>query len=372
MRRAALFTTNFVPYSQTFIYDEVISHERYEVDVFAQNRKNADSFPYERVFTPPNAIAKFFHKNRAYWPGFNSYFREHSYNVMHSHFGFGSVYAIKYKKKFNLPWVTTFHGNDVSVLIGKQRYYPKQWRYVRRSKEIFGHADKLLAVSIEMKMLLEEISGRREEDVVLYRLGVDLDRFRPSESKENKRTEICFVGRFTEKKGHIYVLKALRKVMEQGFDFNITFVGEGSLKPRCKLFVKEHNMEDHVHFAGVLSHQEVADRLAHSDFTLVPSVVAHDHDREGSPMVVKESSASGVPVIGTYHAGISETIEDEKTGFLVPERHVDALADRIITLIENPSLAKEMGKNARQKMEEEFDLKNQVAYLEEIYDSVAR
>jgi colanic acid/amylovoran biosynthesis glycosyltransferase len=104
---------------------------------------------------------------------------------------------------------------------------------------------------------------------------------------------------------------------------------------------------------------------------LVPSVVARNQDREGSPTVAKEASACGVPVIGTYHAGIPEIIEDGKTGLLVPERHVEALAEALTRLLDDPDLRSDMGRAGRAKMEREFRLEDRVAALEDHYDAVA-
>jgi glycosyltransferase involved in cell wall biosynthesis len=79
-----------------------------------------------------------------------------------------------------------------------------------------------------------------------------------------------------------------------------------------------------------------------------------------------------VPVIGTYHAGIPETVDDGKTGFLVPERNVPALTDRLIALLSNDDLREAFGRAAREKMEREFDLFEQVGSLERHYDQVLR
>jgi hypothetical protein len=76
----------------------------------------------------------------------------------------------------------------------------------------------------------------------------------------------------------------------------------------------------------VLASRAVSEQLRRSDVLLAPSVTGHDGNREGSPMTVKEGSASQVVPVSTYHAGIPEIVEDGATGFLVNERDVDGLA----------------------------------------------
>jgi len=371
IKKVALFSTSFVPYSQTFIYDEITNHKRYEVDVFTKQYTNKELFPFPRVFETGNAFNQLFYLNRAFWPGFDRQFKKQPYDIIHAHFGTGAVYALHYKKKFKIPLITTFWGNDVSALIGSQKSEIRRRRYVQRSKEIFEQSDKILAVSIEMAEILKDLSGR--EDIAVWRHGVDLNRFYAkseySYSPENP-LKLLLIGRFTQKKGHIYALRAIKQLVSLGFNVNLTFIGSGELKDLCINFVKQEHLEKQVQFSGVLTPSQVADKVRESDLVLVPSIVANDHDREGSPTVVKEASACGVPVIGTYHAGISETITDEKTGFLIPERHVVALADRIKRFIDSPDLLEKMGKAARLKMEQEFNVISQVDLLETHYDSI--
>jgi colanic acid/amylovoran biosynthesis glycosyltransferase len=96
--------------------------------------------------------------------------------------------------------------------------------------------------------------------------------------------------------------------------------------------------------------------------------VTADGNRESGLMVVKEASATGVVPIGTYHGGIPEIIEDGRTGFLVPERDVEALAERLGWLVADAELRRRMGEAARAKMEREYDNTQRVAVLEALYD----
>lgn len=367
----ALFSTRFVPYSQTFVHDEVRAHERYDVDVFCKERLNADRFPYpaERIYQPPGWAEKIF-ENVAYWPSFDRQIQRGSYDLVHAHFGTAAVYALPYVWRHDLPFVVTFWGNDVGALVGSQRFKPTRWRYVALAPRIMAAADLMLGVSEELCAWLRQFSGRPDA-VQSYRHGVDLSKFQPT-SVERDVPEVVMVGRFTEKKGHRYALRAVTEALRAGCDLHLSLIGSGELEGDCRTYVRNQGLDEHVTFHGVLSHEETADRLAQADIALVPSVVARNHDREGSPTVVKEAAASGVPVVGTYHAGIPETVDDGETGFLVPERNVPALADRLATLLNDGELRARFGQAARKKMEREFDLFDQVRTLERHYDRVRR
>lgn len=369
-RKIALFSTSFLPYSQTFIYDEIRSHsENYRVEVFCKERLNSDRFPYPHINKPPK-IFEFLYENIAYWPSFKKKIKQENFDLVHAHFGTGAVYTLPYVKKFNLPLVVTLHGYDVSDLMGINKFYPKRWRYNLKASSIFKHANLLLVASEELRAMLIEL-GVPNEKVKVYRLGIDLDRFSYDEpSPKNGPVSFVMVGRFTEKKGHIYALKALKKVLDKGFDAELSFIGSGSLEDELRQFVTENEIDDKVHFRGILTADEVAEELKKSDVLLAPSLVPASYDRESGLIVVKEASASGRPVIGTWHGGIHEIIDDGKTGFLVPERNVPKLADRMIRLIKDPEMRKNFGKAGRDKMEQEYDLKQQVNVLESHYEDL--
>jgi colanic acid/amylovoran biosynthesis glycosyltransferase len=95
--------------------------------------------------------------------------------------------------------------------------------------------------------------------------------------------------------------------------------------------------------------------LAQSHILIAPSVTAADGDEEGIPNTLKEAMAMGLPVISTVHAGIPELVNDGVSGFLVPERDVEALADRLMRLVDQPETWAAMGRAGRRQIEAEFD-----------------
>jgi glycosyltransferase involved in cell wall biosynthesis len=370
-RKIALFSTSFLPYSQTFIYDEIRTHSNsYSIEVFCKERLNPDRFPYSNYHKPSGKLAEVIYENTAYWPKFDRIIRNGNFDLIHAHFGTGAVYALPYIKKYKLPFVVTFHGHDVAALMGTQKYHYSRWRYYFKSKSIFKKADLLLAASEELRALLIEL-GADEQKVKVYHLGIDLNKFEYSEPSPSTDTvSFIMVGRFTPKKGHKYALKALNRVIKEGYKANLSFIGSGELQSELEAFVTKNDLHNHVHFKGVMSPADVAKELQASDVLIAPSVVTFDHDRESGLIVVKEASATGRPVIGTWHGGIHEIIEDNKTGFLVPERNADQLAKQMIELIRCPGKRKDFGLAGRKKMEDEYNLNQQVKKLEQHYESL--
>jgi colanic acid/amylovoran biosynthesis glycosyltransferase len=107
-----------------------------------------------------------------------------------------------------------------------------------------------------------------------------------------------------------------------------------------------------------------------ADAFLLPSKTAPNGNREGTPTVLVEAQATGLPCVTTRHAGIPEMIPEAHHDLVVPEGNVAALADTLCTLATRPvdDLA-EMAKLGRQKVEQDFNLSGEVEKLSGLYIS---
>ena len=105
-------------------------------------------------------------------------------------------------------------------------------------------------------------------------------------------------------------------------------------------------------------------------FRSLPSITASNGDQEGIPVVLMEAQATGLPIISTYHTGIPEVVIDGKSGFLVHEKDVDALAEKLEYLIKHPEIWPEMGRYGRKHVEEKYDIKKLNQQLVKIYQNL--
>jgi glycosyltransferase involved in cell wall biosynthesis len=362
MPRVALFCTNFLPYSQSFVFEEIQNHDRYEVEVFCWRRMFEDRFPYEPVHVAnPAYIAT------TYSPAFHKRIAEGSFDLIHAHFGPGATYALPYARKHALPLVVTFHGYDVPLMQSRDRFLPINVPYAMRAPRLLREMSLGLCASRELREILLDM-GVPEGKLALYHLGIDLGAFSPGE-KDSSRVDVMMVGRFVEKKGFEYGIRAFAQATTTDPSAaHLTIVGSGEREDRLRALVSDLGAGDRVTFAGVLKKEEVADRLRKADILLAPSVVAADGNRESGLIVVKEASACHTVPIGTYHGGIPEIIDDGETGYLVPERDVDTMADRLAQLMADPNLRKQLAHAARNKMERQYNARTQVRHLEALYD----
>ncbi len=164
------------------------------------------------------------------------------------------------------------------------------------------------------------------------------------------------VGRLVEKKGIEYVLRAVRILVDRRREVEYHILGDGPGRDRLVALVAELGLADRVTLHGRQDQAKVREVIEESHALVAASVTAADGDEEGIPNVLKEAMALGLPVVATRHAGIPELIEDDVSGFLVPERDEAVLADALERLARDPGRWAAMGRAGRAKIEMEYDI----------------
>ncbi len=370
----AVLRHSFLPYSETFIHDQLRSHRRYRPVVLARRILHPDRFGGHTVTAIENTraagqLASLVYGLTGRSRAFDSALRHHHARLIHAHFANNGAYAVGFAERHGLPLVVSLHGHDVSVLRSFERYHPESWFYMARLRRLFAHTTLFLAASEELATLIVE-AGAPAQRVIVHRLGIDVEALgrlpRPPQGDDGR--SLMMVGRFVEKKGHEFGLRAAGALRARGYRFSLDLVGEGPLKPQYVELIQELGLTDVVTFHGSLSHAEVLTKMAQAQVLMAPSVVARSGDRESGVMVVKEAGGLGLPVVGTRHGGIPEIIDDERTGLLVPERDAPALTSAVARLLDDGALRSRLGEAARHKMRTEYSLNASVQRLEELYD----
>lgn len=358
----ALFNTRFLPYSQTFVYEEIRHHERYEAEVFCGVRLLEERFPWPLV----NVGGPLYRVTRRS-DAFDARFRARRFTLVHAHFGPGAVYAKPFATRHRLPLVVTFHGYDVPILSSPRRWRPEHLRYALLGPGVLRQMTLGLCASAELMQLLSA-QGVPADRLRVHRLGIDVEAFRPG-ARAPEPAEVLMIGRFIEKKGFEYGLRAFARATREVPRLRLTLIGEGERQPALRDIVRREGIESRVTFTGPLPPDRVAAMLGTTHVLLAPSVVEEaTGNRESGLIVVKEASAAGAVPIGTLHGGIPEIIDDGVTGYLVPERDVDALADRLLRVVRDASHCDRLGRAAREKMLLEYDNRVRVRALETLYD----
>ena len=207
----------------------------------------------------------------------------------------------------------------------------------------------------------------------VHRSGIELDAFPFEERRLEGQgpVHVVSVARLEEKKGIRYGIDAIARLRASGRPVRYTIVGDGSLRPDLQARIDAHGLQDDVHLVGHRPQHEVIDLLRSAHVLVAPSVTAANGDQEGIPNVLKEAMAMGMPVVSTVHSGIPELVEDGVSGYLVAERDVEALADRLVELVDHPDRWPAMGLAGRARVERDYDIERLNRELIGLYRNVA-
>lgn len=290
-------------------------------------------------------------------------FLNKDFDIIHCHFGpNGNVGALLKDLGINGILITTFHAYDITSYIKRESPHIYD--------NLFKKGDIFMAVCEDGKRKLKNL-GCKEDKIVVHHMGVDIERFRLKERYFNGfSVKVLTVGRLVEKKGLIYAIKAVSLLIKKGHNIMYIIAGNGPLKSELYNLILQLGMSGKIKLIGSVDQSRVKAIMMNSDIFLLPSVTGSDGDQEGIPVVLMEAMSTGMPVISTYHSGIPEIVEDGKSGFLVPERDINALAGRLEYLIKHPELCSEMGRVGRDFVEKHYNIKKLNKQLVQFYEGV--
>jgi glycosyltransferase involved in cell wall biosynthesis len=169
----------------------------------------------------------------------------------------------------------------------------------------------------------------------------------------------------TPAKDHITFLQAAKIIHENLPQVRFAIVGDGPLKPHLIDITRELGLESQVTFFG--NQRDVGSFISAYDVACLSST-----DHEGCSNATLEAMALGKPVVATDVGGNRELADNGKTGLLVPARNPQALANAILTCLEQPDLARKMGQHAREMVCQKFSLDRMVHDYEELYEETMR
>lgn len=272
-------------------------------------------------------------------------FRRHRVATVLAEYGTAGVLVMNACRELGLPLVVHFHGYDASVRSVLAEH-------AQAYREMFAQAAGVIAVSNAMRRKLVAL-GAPPAKVHVIPCGVDCTAFDSADPASAPPTLLA-VGRFIEKKAPHITLEAFGKARRGVPQARLRMVGDGPLLEDCRARAQALGIADAVAFLGAQPHVVVQEEMRRARCFVQHSVEAANGDCEGTPVAILEACASGLPVVSTRHAGIPDVIVDGETGFLVDERDSDAMAARMILLLREAQLARQLGQAARRRMQRGF------------------
>ncbi|NLS13439.1 colanic acid biosynthesis glycosyltransferase WcaL [Vibrio sp. SM6] len=276
---------------------------------------------------------------------------ERDIHHLHAHFcQHTAAHAIVAAKLLGITVSFVAHGHDV-------------YETAFDIKEKINACDFVVTVCQEMQKDFQHLA---KKDIKLLHCGVKVDEFRSLVSAKSAPRDsslrLVFLGRLVEQKGVHYLFQALA-TMAQRDKIELDIVGTGEMENELKSMVIALGLSSQVRFLGAQPHAWVKRHLADYDGLVAPFCFSQTGCVDTGPLVLKEAMAVGIPVVTTTIMGCKEIVTAE-SGFLVPERDVEQLAQALTTFVAlKPEQRIAMGQAARQRVENRFNADIQAQQL---------
>ena len=264
--------------------------------------------------------------------------------------------------RLGIRLVVNFHGHDATTQ-AQRPIIRRAYRALNRSGAAF------VCGSMYFSKVLAGL-GFDGDRIFVVPCGIETEAFIPDRAKDPDL--VIAVGRFVEKKRPDLSIRAFAQALQERPTARLEMIGDGLLLPACRELVREMGLADRVIFHGSRPHDFVIDRLSRAALFIQHSVVAPNGDTESQGISLLEAMASEVPVVATRHNGFTETVVEGETGFLVEERDTGAMAVRMGSILNDPTLRAAMGQAGRERVLRLYAAELQAAKLRAILFPVDR
>jgi glycosyltransferase involved in cell wall biosynthesis len=228
---------------------------------------------------------------------------------------------------------------------------------IRRMQREYELCDAIVVRSSFARRGFQQFPGG--DKAITLCAGVDEQWFTPAPQPPGI-FRVCCVGRVELAKGVPYLLQAWKKLDLP--DAELVLIGE--VRPEMRTLLNRYASPS-ITSVGRMSSQQLRDQYQRASLFVLPSV------NEGLGRVMLEAMSSGLPVVATDRAGAEDCVAEGKTGFIVPARNADALADAILWCYRHPDDARAMGQAGRQAVLQNFTIAHYEQRQIALYQSLA-
>lgn len=258
-------------------------------------------------------------------------------DIVHSHFGPTGWFDSLVVRLTGAKHVVTFYGLDVNMVPMQDQIWYKRY------KALFKSADMFLCEGPHMAQCLINM-GCPQDKVKVQHLGVEVEKipFKPRTWRQGEILRVLIAATFREKKGIPYALEALGQLQNE-VNLEITIIGDATTEPRSlsekqKILqvIEKYDLQSKTRMLGFQPYFILMKEAYKHHIFLSPSVTASDGDTEGgAPVSIIEMAASGMPIVSTMHCDILEVMQNGIDGWLVDERNIDDLVEKMRWLLNN-------------------------------------
>ena len=297
-----------------------------------------------------------------------SYFKKNKFDIVHTHSSAAGILGRIAARLAGVPVIIhTVHGWGLQE---GMNFFKKQL-YIFLERLCGKFTDKLVVVSkVDIEKGLEYKIGNRSKYAVIYS-GIDIKKFSKTADTGKKRKElglketlpvVGMIGRLDVQKNPLDFVRAAAEIQKQFRNVQFVIVGDGPLRKQAEELVKELKIQNF----RLLGFRDDVDEIIHTfDISVMTSLW------EGLPRVFPESMAAKKPIVATNVDGAKEAIVEGVNGFRVETHRPEKVAEKVLYLLKNPRIAREMGEKGY-AMVEKFSLSKMLQDIEDLYEKLIK
>lgn len=211
--------------------------------------------------------------------------------------------------------------------------------------------------------------AKREVHYIPFGAAAGGWRNKPEGKPDHLQKNILFVGRLVERKGVRYLIEALETISGST---TLTIVGEGPERENLEKLAESKGIMDKIRFTGWVSEDGLTDLYQRCNLFILPACIDSKGDTEGLGVVLIEAMGYKKPVIASNVGGIVDIVKDGETGLLVPEKDSGKLADAILKVLNDDTLACRLGENGYKFVSSKFNWDRIIDRLVSLYSEVLK
>lgn len=238
---------------------------------------------------------------------------------------------------------------------------------------LFKRVDRVTSVGQQSLEDLVKTYGFPLANTKLIRRGIPQYDFNAEAARKKITDEFGFpatdfilmhIGQFSPEKNHAFLIDSFEKILLHNNNSRLIFVGEGKKFNEIRKLVADRKLTANILFTGY--RENVQELLAGSDLFILGSTI------EGVPGVVLEAGMQSIPAVAVVAGGVGEVVINDETGILLPLHDAVAFSKAVISLMENNSLRKTLGENARKFVEDRYSLQQCLKQFEILYADILK
>jgi glycosyltransferase involved in cell wall biosynthesis len=237
-----------------------------------------------------------------------------------------------------------------------------------RKQKMVKQADKVLVNSIYMKNLLKLYLKLEDEKIGVVYPPLPVFPYVAPSTTVNEQKTFAYIGWLTHGKGIINLLKAFHKAVRENPKIHLRIFGRGNMERYIGTYIVSNGLGHNISFEGFLEHSQFCQIMETTDVVIVPSLWPEPFGR-----ITSEAMVCGRPVIINPVGGLTEQVEDSRTGFYANCYDIEALTKKILQVA---TMSREeltfIGKQARKSVLSKFDNNAQINALLSTYDQLQR